>query len=173
MQRVAEARTALDGVRRKLAEHRSAVTGAVQRVSEPFDLLLRDLMPQPSAGEVQLDGRGLQLRAEIGGLRSTPAIDSLKIVAFDLAALLTSFEGGGQLPGLLVHDSPREAALDASIYQHLFAVAHELERRGEVPLFQYVLTTTTAPPREFARRPWLRLELRGAPAEQRPPRMDL
>jgi hypothetical protein len=36
-----------------------------------------------------------------------------------------------------------------------------------MPLFQYVVTTTTEPPEQFRAAPWLRLTIKGAPAEER------
>jgi hypothetical protein len=39
--------------------------------------------------------------------------------------------------------------------------------------FQYIVTTTTPPPPELQKSPWLRLELRGAPHDERLLRCDL
>jgi hypothetical protein len=47
----------------------------------------------------------------MGGDRSTAAIDSLKVLGFDLSALCLSIEGATRVPAFLVHDSPREADL--------------------------------------------------------------
>jgi hypothetical protein len=44
---------------------------------------------------------------------------------------------------------------------------------GSTSAFQYIVTTTTQPPPEFQKEPWLRLELRGAPPEERLLRCDL
>src|SRR3546814_14292796 len=63
--------------------------------------------------------KGLSLKVQMGGERSTAAIDSLKIVAFDLSALMMTIEGQTRLGGFLLHDSPREADLGRSIYNRL------------------------------------------------------
>jgi hypothetical protein len=52
-------------------------------------------------------------------------------------------------------------------------LAKKLEGFGSAPLFQYIVTTTTEPPEEFRAEPWLRLELRGSPAQERLLGVDL
>jgi hypothetical protein len=137
------------------------------RLGQHFDPLVRGLVGEDASGRVHLDGNGLHLTVEYGGDRSTPAIDSVKILAFDLAAMCRSIEGATYMPALLIHDSPREADLGLSIYHQLFRIVVELEQVGTTPLFQYIVTTTTRPPDELSVAPWLRLELNGAPAKNR------
>jgi hypothetical protein len=67
-------------------------------------------------GRVTLSGNGLEAHVDLGGDRTTAAIDSLKVLAFDLAVLCLSIEGATRVPALLIHDSPREADLGFSIY---------------------------------------------------------
>lgn len=153
--------------RSELAAHREAARESINRLSTAFDAILRELVPGTIEGEAKLDGNGLTLTVKMDGDRSTAAIDSLKVVAFDLAALALTIEGRTGLPAFLVHDSPREADLGRSIYDRLFEFGKKLEGFGPSPLFQYIVTTTTEPPGEFHGDPWLRLELRGAPADQR------
>ena len=50
-------------------------------------------------------------------------------------------------------------------------LAYEREQGRFV--FQYLVTTTTQPPIEFQKQPWLRLELRGAPSSELLVRFDL
>ncbi len=77
-------------------------------------------------------------------------------------------------PAFLIHDSPREADLSKNIYERLFTLAATLERCcGNVPLFQYILTTTTAPPDAFQNERSVRLKVKGAPAEERLFKVDL
>jgi hypothetical protein len=97
-------------------------------------------------GQVALDGNGLHLTVDLGGDRSSPAIGSLKVLAFDLAAMCMSMEGSTHIPAFLIHDSPREADLGLSAYHKLFEVVRSLENVGDQPLFQYIVTTTTRPP---------------------------
>src|SRR5690606_6457223 len=110
---------------------------------------------------------GLELTVDMGGDRTTAAIDSLKVLAFDLAALCLSIEGATRVPAFLLHDSPREADLGLSIYHQLFQLARELEEQTRQPLFQYIVTTTTRPSDDMTCAPWLRLSLRGSPGPER------
>lgn len=153
--------------RGELAAHRESAREAIGRLSTTFDAILRELVPSDIEGDAKLDGNGLTLTVKLDGERSTAAIDSLKVVVFDLAVLALTMEGHTRLPGFLLHDSPREADLGRSIYDRLFEFAKKLEGFGPSPLFQYIITTTTEPPGEFHADPWLRLEVHGAPAEER------
>ncbi|WP_283404330.1 hypothetical protein [Sphingopyxis sp. Geo25] len=152
---------------RKATEQRNASLQTVARLSLLFDAVLKFLIPDGASGTINLDQNDLNLRLQMGGERSTAAVDSLKIVAFDLAALLLTIEGRTQLPAFLIHDSPREADLGLSIYNRLFMLGDKLEGMGPSPLFQYIVTTTTAPPEAYRKEPWQRLELHGAPPDKR------
>lgn len=151
----------------KIAELRRSSQDVISRLSQLFDASLRFLVPDNAQGAITLDEDGLHLSLHVGGERSTAAVDSLKIVAFDLAALLLTIEGRTQLPAILIHDSPREADLGRSIYNRLFELGRKMEEFGSAPLFQYIVTTTTAPPEPFRNDQWVKLELHGAPREQR------
>ena len=85
-------------------------------------------------------------------------------MAFDVATLLLAVEGAAKLPAFLLHDSPREADLGQSIYDRLFRFMNSLENKAH---FQYIVTTTTEPPDDLRREPWLRGTLRGGPARDR------
>jgi hypothetical protein len=163
----------LEATRDSLSAYREAASASIHRLSGWFDTILGALVPGEVLGEAKLDGNGLSFRVQMGGDRSTSAIDSLKVVAFDLACLVMSIEGNTYLPCFLVHDSPREADLSRSIYERLFEFAARLQDHGKAPLFQYILTTTTAPPDAFQSAPWVRLKIRGAPASERLLQTDL
>jgi hypothetical protein len=155
--------------RGELDAHLSAVANLVGELSERFDSIFHQMIPVDDRCNVKLDGNGFGIKVPAGGT----AIVSLDVVLFDLAVLAMAIEGKTRHPGLLVHDSPREADLGGSIYAGLFDLAMKLEGFGPAPLFQYIVTTTTEPPSEFRSLPWLRLSLRGAPAEERLLRADL
>jgi hypothetical protein len=163
----------LGRVREALATHRAQAADKIAHLSRRYDDTLRALVPGEVSGSLKLDGNGLNLRVSMGGDRTSAAIESLKIVAFDLAVLVRSIEGETKLPAFLVHDSPREADLGRSIYDLLFHFAERLELAGGAPMFQYIVTTTTSPPEALRKEPWVRLELHGAPPDQRLLRTDL
>ena len=106
--------------RDQTASFRDSHAGTFKRLSRLFDAIVRGLIGPNAIGNVSLDGQGLRLSVELGGERSTAAIDSLKVLAFDLAALCMSIEGHAHQPALLIHDSPREADLGLSIFHRLF-----------------------------------------------------
>jgi hypothetical protein len=137
------------------------------RLGAHFDPLVRRLVGRDARGEVSHDGNGLHLVVLDGGERSTPAIDSMAVLAFDVAMLRRSIEGATQLPAFLIHDSPREADLGLSIYHELFKLMVDLETESGAPQFQYIVTTTTRPPAWLIDDPRIRLTLYGSPAEGR------
>lgn len=173
IKRLRELGAKLETERERLGAFRDKQARVFGRISEKFDPIIRRLVGHDAQGRIALTGNGLDLSVDMGGDRRTGAIDSLKILAFDLAAMCVSIEGATRVPSFLLHDSPREADLGLSIYRRLFDIAQELERAGGRPLFQYIVTTTTAPPTEFRERPYLRLKLHGDPPAQRLLGVDL
>ncbi len=159
--------------RERIGGFRDAQSRVFDRLSGFFDAIVRELVGPSANGRVTLDGNGLNLSLQLGGERSTAAIDSLKVIAFDLAALCMSIAGDIRVPAFLIHDSPREADLGLSVYHRLFQMALELEQVGARPLFQYIVTTTTPPPQELQQAPWLGALLGGSPAAERLMRRDL
>ena len=145
---------------------RDAHADVFNNLSQFFDEILRELIGTDAVGTVSLDGKGLRLSVELGGERSTAALDSLKVIAFDLAAMCMSIEGRAHQPAFLIHDSPREADLGLSIFHRLFHLVHGMEGIGDRPQFQYILTTTTSPPEELRQTPWLAETLGGASEER-------
>lgn len=164
----------LEAERERLGAFRDKQARVFGRMSEKFDPIVRRLIGRHDVqGRVTLSGKGLELSVDMGGDRSTAAIESLKILAFDLSAICLSIEGATRVPAFLLHDSPREADLGLSIYGRLFDIVEELEHVGGAPLFQYIVTTTTAPPAEYREPPYLQLKVHGDPPAQRLLGIDL
>ncbi len=157
----------VETVREHVAELRGQQARVFRHASKLFDTIIGDLVGPEATGRITLDGNGLHLGVDMGGDRSTAAIDSLKVLAFDLTALCMSIEGRTSVPSFLLHDSPREADLGLSRYHRVIRFVRALESVGPMPLFQYILTTTTRPPKELCRNPWLVLTLEGTPADKR------
>jgi hypothetical protein len=144
-------------------------------LEERYQGIMAAWLPDGIEGTVKLDGNGLKVDAQFAGRGevSTAALDSLKIVAFDLAALHMAVEETADLPAFLVHDSPREADLDGQLYERLFGLLHQWEESVETPCFQYIVTTTTAPPLELQTDRHVRLQMSSTPAAMRLFGMDL
>jgi hypothetical protein len=96
----------------------------------------------------------IKLELDYSDLTST-ALTTLKILIFDLAALLASARQSAQHPGFLIHDSPREADLTAAIYRRIFDIPKGEEFSDTEAPVQYVITTTEPPPEHLKGVPWL------------------
>ncbi len=98
-------------------------------------------MPKGCFGKMKLDGNGLhpEILLQRGAGLSTAAVESFKIVAFDLAAMILSVNGKADMPSFLIHDSPREADLDAGIYANLL-ISLLVWRKGKsapIPVYRH------------------------------------
>jgi hypothetical protein len=167
-----ETRAALDEIERgarrlteelgKLAERRAARrrehAEARERLERRFDEVVRALLGPAFTGRVSLSRGQVELHVADRGERTGAAMETIKLLAFDLAAVALRLEGHGWFPGFLIHDGPREADLAEGIYEQLFRYAADLEKKlpdQAEPGFQYIVTTTGAPPEEHQRAPWL------------------
>ncbi|MCY4375061.1 MAG: hypothetical protein OXC31_14970 [Spirochaetaceae bacterium] len=170
--RLADLENSVQEKREQAGVVRNAHASTFSRLSRFFDAIVSELIGPDTAGRVTLDGNGLKLTVDLGGERSTAAIDSLSVIAFDLAAMCMSLEGHAHQPAVLIHDSPREADLGLSIFHRLFEVVRSLEQISKQPVFQYIITTTTSPPRGLRTKPWMAMTL-GGDEDERLLRQDL
>lgn len=173
-QRLATIDKRLEGLRQKMGLERERAAAAIGDLETLFRQLVATLMPSGCSGKIKLDGNGLhpEIMLERGAGLSTAAVESFKIVAFDIAAMILSVNGKAEMPSFLIHDSPREADLDAGIYANLFDFALSLEKKASPPPFQYIVTTTTAPSQIPLDHHALRLQLLSTPPEARLFAMD-
>ena len=104
-------------------------------------------------GRVSLDNRELEFRITHGHAMSGEAVETLSVLLADVACLVyNSVSEKARLPGILLHDSPREADLGLRIYHSFIRLVGALQDHFGAPdkcPFQYILTTTTPPPRGF------------------------
>src|SRR6266481_5170085 len=127
------------------AKLRASHQNVLSRFNELFVYVCRGVLGNNISASVSLTGHGIQADVQVGGM----AMESLKAIAFDLAATLMSIEGRTIIPAFLIHDSPREADLGISIYHRWFRFIASLEKLSAEPLFQYIITTTSEPPSEL------------------------
>jgi hypothetical protein len=154
------------GLEAKLRNHHN---DALSRMEELFSCVCKGLLGRRVRVSLALSGQGLQADVEVGGM----AMESLKAIAFDLAAMLMSIEGHSMLPAFLVHDSPREADLGEAIYHRLFRLIRAFENLGAEPPFQYIITTTSRPPEELNGAPFMVAHLQGSEVDGRLLRRNL
>jgi hypothetical protein len=130
---------------------------ATQATAETaFSYLFADVVRAVMGGSVtataSLSDRGISLKVERNGDLSGAALETIKTIAFDLAALVSSIEGRSHHPRFLIHDGPREGDMARVIYERFFVYAKRLEDsfgKGKEPNFQYIVTTTTPPPADM------------------------
>lgn len=126
----------------------------VTRLSDVYQQILQQIFGDDVVGRIQIDGNGLQPMPD---KKLAPAGAALSVMttvlAFDIACVAASVTGIGHHPRFLLHDSPREGDMEGPLFRRLFNVVHDLE--GTFPAedqvsFQYIVTTTTAPPKELS-----------------------
>ncbi|MCC6362201.1 MAG: hypothetical protein IT165_01680 [Bryobacterales bacterium] len=164
---------AIEDREKKLGEQQAVLrdrhSGVMRRFNEIYTYVCRGLLGSDVEASIDLTGQGLQARVQVGG----QAMESLKALAFDVAAMLMGLEARAGLPAFLVHDSPREADLGESIYHRLFRFAVALENLSEQPPFQYIITTTSGPPAEIQSSEYVVQSLSGSTVNDRLLRCDL
>lgn len=163
----------LDGKREQMKLFRERQTQFVTKFSTIFHYVVQQLVGDAATGSVRITGNGLEAKIHMGGDRETPGIKCIKVLAFDLAALCLSTEKNALIAPFFIHDSPRTADLDIEVYSRLFEFVKNLPAKLGRPTFQYIITTTTPPPRDLQNDNWTRVRLKGAPADQRLLKVDL
>lgn len=141
---------------------RSRLESKRGQLSRHFDYVLKTLISPDAGGEVLLEARGVIPQPSGSVAASGQALStSATVLGFDFACLIGYITGLGHLPGLFLHDSPREADMEDALYHRLFDLAAQLEAAfaGVEPSFQYIVATTTPPPPELDREPYVRLRL--------------
>ncbi len=187
LQRAIAAQTTLDALLEMRTQLKAEITASQERqeslqrrwdreASRFADLYRRTmqrLLGQGTDAECRFTRETIKLRASCNGDLNSAAINTLITLGFDLTALLASVEGYGYHPRFLIHDSPREADMDAHLYRRLFTHIQALEPEEGEADFQYIITSTEAPPAPLCREPWLRLRLDASKGEERLFCMDL
>jgi len=114
-------------------------------------------------GKVEIENRELAFHITHGAAMSGEAVETLAVLLADVASLVyCSVSDKAHLPGFLVHDSPREADLGIRIYCSFIRFVASLQAHFGEPdqcPFQYVLTTTTPPPKELQGTTFVKLRL--------------
>jgi len=120
--------------------------------SKDFADIIQAVMGAIVEASIAITADGFAPHVTRKGELSGAALDTIKTLAFDLAAVVSSIEGRGEHPRFLVHDGPREGDMARVIYDRFFIYVAELETvftsRDEAN-FQYLITTTTPPPKSM------------------------
>ena len=121
----------------------------VATIREAYDNVVQAALSPEFRGILKLADGVPEFSILHGTVLAGEAIDSLSILLADLTCMLLGVAGKAFHPGLLIHDSPREADLGHRVYASYVtyvAALHAETGGAELAPFQYFLTTTTAPP---------------------------
>lgn len=169
-----EARQKLDAaeaeigkIEKALAENLRQHDENRKRLAAIFSGAVRSVLLSDSYdGAVTLDNRELAFRITHGPAMSGEAVETLSVLLADVASVVYhTVSDVAHLPGFLVHDSPREADLGIRIYRSFIRFVAALQTHfGQLERcpFQYILTTTTAPPEELRGPAFVKLPLNAA-----------
>lgn len=124
---------------------------------EIFEAICQFILGPSVEADVRLSGRSLSLLLSYNGDLDSAALETIKVLAFDLAALVSGLQGQSNFPRFLIHDGPREADMDPWLYRRLFYAVKEIEDAclPNLPGFQYIITTTEPPPEDLQNPQWL------------------
>lgn len=143
---------ALDTDRATLARLRRDMEDNVVELSNIFADIIRGVMGASVEPALRVTADGIEPHVTRGSELSGAALDTIKTLAFDLAAVIASIEGKGDHPRFLIHDGPREGDMARVIYERFFLYAAGIENAFPSPdeaSFQYLITTTTPPPKSM------------------------
>jgi len=143
---------ALDADRATLSRLRRDMEDKVVELSNIFADIIRGVMGVSVEPELRVTAEGIEPHVTRGSELSGAALDTIKTLAFDLAAVIASIEGKGDHPRFLIHDGPREGDMARVIYDRFFFYATGIEHAFASPdeaSFQYIITTTTPPPKSM------------------------
>jgi hypothetical protein len=121
-------------------------------------------------GEVRFANRELEFCITHGSAMTGEAVETLAVLLADVSCLTyNAMAETAMLPGFLLHDSPREADLGKRLYhsfiRFIATIQDQFGLRDNCP-FQYILTTTTAPPKELQSDRYVALRLNAAKREE-------
>ena len=137
----------------------------LETLTSIYDYLIKRVLSKNFTGTVSLPAGELCFGIKGDAGYHGEAIETLSIVIADIAAMVSSCQVGYH-PGFLLHDSPREADLDQHIYNNFFnailSLVNDFGGPDTVP-FQYIITTTSAPPKEVLNADVIRAKLCGQP----------
>ncbi|MCL4855203.1 MAG: hypothetical protein KJZ78_27890, partial [Bryobacteraceae bacterium] len=132
--------------KKNAANLRSDFDDRLKLFSKDFADIIQAVMGAIVEATIAITADGFVPHVTRKGELSGAALDTIKTLAFDLAAIVSSIEGRGEHPRFLIHDGPREGDMARVIYGRFFRYAVELEAAFKSPddaSFQYLITTTT------------------------------
>lgn len=111
-----------------------------------FNEIVQQTINSTFKGTILVEDDGISFRINRDKSLGGEAYETLAVLLADIAILVESSMNSVCHPGLLIHDSPREADLNIRLYEKMLDVAFSFmaSKDGNVP-YQYIVTTTTRP----------------------------
>ena len=136
-------------------------------LSDIFSHCVKTVLAKDSYdGAFELNQKEISFQITHGPAMSGEAVETLSVLLADISCLIfNAVSKTSVLPGFLIHDSPREADLGLRIYLNFIRFLEKLHTiyGGEERCpFQYIITTTTAPPAELRDTNRVKLRLNAA-----------
>lgn len=157
-QRCADIQLKIDSASTQLAVIQHQRSTREQTLGELTNSLAQELLSKDAYGAMDVRD---ELRPFRLSLRGGEAFRVLEILLGDLVCLLDASSSASAFPGLVIHDCPREADMGPRPYAdflHLIERIQTQAYKDGVP-FQYIVTTTTPPPKSLQKLPYLSLTL--------------
>jgi hypothetical protein len=151
-----------DELQKELAELLTKHEEHLNELRRVFNGMVKQVLSSPYSGNIFFKNGELEFHITHGTTLAGEAIDTLAVLLTDVCALLMGTIGKGSHPSFLIHDSPREADLGPRIYssflKRMAGFSNQSGGSSTAP-FQYILTTTTAPPKDMKGEKFVRLRL--------------
>ncbi|MDO9530031.1 MAG: hypothetical protein Q7J27_12865 [Syntrophales bacterium] len=139
-------------VETRLEEMLSSHSEHFEELCRVFDGAVKEALSKDYSGMVTRERGKIMFKITRENSLAGEAIDTLSILLVDMSAIILGICGKGFHPRFLIHDSPREADLGVRVYHSFLWFAANLHSRcggSDQAPFQYIVTTTTAPPPEL------------------------
>ena len=144
----------------KLESSRHIHASRVAQLSRMTMAFAERLLEPPATGWFDERSEDAPFRLAVGG----EAFHVMEVLLGDLVCVMDAVcAESNRHPAFLIHDCPREADMGPHLYHAFLELVREVElavERNGVASFQYLVTTTSAPPDALQREPYLRLTLR-------------
>jgi hypothetical protein len=166
--KVAELRARIEEQEREIGNLQQASLQKADALGALYQRVLRRVLTEDYAGGVEMTHDDLVFSIRESAGLSGEAVETLALVLADITSALWGAAGHGYHPGFVLHDSPREADLDPHVYARLLRVMRDIgeELGGETAPFQYIVTTTTKPPKSLIEDGTVRVKLQAHPEDE-------
>ena len=133
----------------RLQERHDRCVANMDRMLVIFRQVVGEMLGPEAEGLLDFTKPDLEPQTRLHGEFSGNVTKSMSVIYFDFAALIMAIESRTFLPAFMMHDCPRVHDMAQTLYWKIFRFMRKLEHEsGETPLFQYIVTTSSAPAKD-------------------------